>query len=151
MKNRYKYTHQLHWSGDLLLDSNQNDRLFEIEIDNKGIIYGSADKPFFGDPNRLNPEDMLLAALSSCHMMSFMYLCRKEKIKVLSYSDKPIGELKLNVDGSGQFEIVTLYPKIKVDSELDENKLMELHQGAGKLCFIANSCNFDIVYQPSSF
>ena len=147
MKNTHHYTHQLRWLGELEKDTIKNDRKYEVEIEGKEIIEGSADKAFFGDPTKFNPEDLLLAALSACHMMSYLYVCRKHGIKVLSYQDNPLGVLKLNINGSGQFEKVTLKPQIEIVQEGQKELAMELHHEAGKLCFIANSCNFEIKYE----
>ena len=150
MKREHEYTLALNWTGDREQSDIRNDRLYEIQIDGKPKLLGSADKPFFGDPAMYNPEDLLMSALSACHMMSFLYLCRKNKIEIESYSDCPVGILKLNLDGSGQFEKVTLKPKVKVRNLSEASTADELHQLAGKLCFIANSCNFEIVYQPKT-
>ena len=108
---------------------------------------GSADKVFHGNQTLYNPEDMLLSALSSCHMMSYLYLCRKAGIKVTSYSDKPEGKLILNMDGSGAFTEVVLKPVV-ILKDKNQQYIANLHAEAGKLCFIANSCTFDIIYEP---
>ncbi len=147
MKNSHKYTLNLKWLGNEQSVSHREDRLYEINIEGKPILKGSADKPFFGDPKLFNPEDLLLSALSSCHMMSFLYLCRKAGIQVKSYSDNPIGILRLNNDGSGRFESVTLKPKIELVDSSKKSEIESLHQKAGKLCFIANSVNFPVFYK----
>lgn len=147
MKNRHSYTLELNWIGEKGIDTIQNDRLYESKIIGKPIIKGSADATFFGDANLYNPEDLLLSALSACHMMSFLYVCRKKGIKVTSYTDNPIGELKINADGSGQFELVNLHPKVSADGVTIVDLLL-LHKEAGELCFIANSCKFPVYYYP---
>lgn len=146
MKNTHNYTLELIWLGDQHATHHREDRKYEILIDGKEKLKGSADKPFFGDPSLYNPEDLLMSALSSCHMMSFLYLCRKEGINVASYQDNPIGVLQLNLDGGGQFESVTLKPKVVFVDSTHDNQLEDLHKRAGKLCFIANSVNFEIQY-----
>jgi len=149
MKNRHDYTLQLNWSGDKELSCHSNDRLYQIQIEGKELILGSADKPFFGNPNLYNPEDLLLSALSSCHMMSFYYVCRKRDVAIHSYQDNPVGTVKVNIDGSGQFEHVTLNPQIILVDASQIALATELHNEASKLCFIANSCNFEIEYNFS--
>jgi organic hydroperoxide reductase OsmC/OhrA len=146
MKNEFQYTLNLKWLGDENGSHHRNDRFYEISIEGKPKLKGSADKPFFGDPSLYNPEDLLMSALSSCHMMSFLYLCRKEGIAVKAYSDSPVGLLKVNVNGGGQFESVKLYPVVELMVVSNLSKLKELHERAGKLCFIANSVNFPIEY-----
>lgn len=147
MKNSHEYTLSLKWLGNEQSANHREDRIYEIKIEGKPLLKGSSDTPFFGDPELYNPEDLLLSALSSCHMMSFLYLCRKAGIGVKSYSDNPIGILQLNNDGSGRFESVTLKPKIELVDLSKEDEIELLHQKAGKLCFIANSVNFPIYYQ----
>lgn len=147
MKNEFDYTLSLTWLGNENSKNHRSDRFYEINIDGKKNIKGSADKPFFGDPSLHNPEDLLLSALSACHMMSFLYLCRKEGLVIRSYSDNPIGTLKINPEGSGQFESVSLHPKVEFMDSSKTKELTRLHQEASKLCFIANSVNFPIKYE----
>lgn len=147
MKNEFEYTLDLTWLGDENGKHHRHDRFYEIAINGKPKLSGSADKPFFGDPKLYNPEDLLLSALSSCHMMSFLYLCRKKGLQVKLYKDKPLGILKVNSEGHGKFESVTLKPSTEFVNPVDKTKLEELHSEAGKLCFIANSVNFQIDYE----
>ena len=145
----HKYQLKLNWTGGSEIDAIQNDRMYEVLIDRKPTIYGSADKPFFGDPEKYNPEDLLLAALSACHMMSFMYVCRKLGIKVYHYEDHATGLLKINQDGTGQFEFAELKPKVKADHMPDGMIFKELNSRAAKLCFIKRSINFTVNYKGS--
>ena len=147
MKKEHKYTLSLNWLGDPFNNSVYNDRKYKISIEGKPSFIGSADESFFGNNALYNPEDLLLASLSSCHMMSYFYVCRKNGIKISSYVDQPEGFLKVNKDGSGQFEKVILKPRIEI-REGDKEKAKGLHNSAGKLCFIANSCAFSIEYLP---
>ena len=149
MKNIHHYTLNLKWIGESVSNSIQNDRLYEVSIAGKKPFKGSADKVFFGDPTLYNPEDLLLSALSSCHMMSYLYVCRKHGLEVLSYTDTPEGILKVNPNGSGQFEKVVLKPIIQLKDGSDKAFALQLHQEAKKLCFIANSCAFDIVVEAT--
>lgn len=150
MKNKFDYTLELQWLGDENGTHHREDRFYEISIDGKPNLKGSADKPFFGDPSLYNPEDLLLSALSSCHMMSFLYLCRKMGVKVASYQDNPVGVLKINNEGIGYFELVTLKPKVVLSDKSKLDDMSQLHEKAGKLCFIANSVNFEIKYEATT-
>lgn len=150
MNDTHNYTLQLNWLGDENGKHHRDDRNYEIEIEGKPVIKGSADKPFFGDPKLFNPEDLLLSALSACHMMSFLYLCRKSGYTVKSYTDKPIGTLVISTDGSGKFDHVVLKPFAEFTDSIDQTEIIELHKKAGKLCFIANSVNFSIDYDIQS-
>ncbi len=147
MNDDYNYTLELNWLGTEGGTHHRDDRLYNIQIEGKESFKGSADKPFFGNPNLYNPEDLLLSSLAACHMMSYMYLCRKEKIGILSYQDNPVGVLKLEVGGSGRFERVTLKPRIHLLQEAQSKRALELHKEADKLCFIANSVNFKINHE----
>lgn len=146
MRNRYDYNLELNWLGNENGTHHRDDRFYEISIDGKPTFKGSADQPFFGDPTLYNPEDLLLSALSACHMMSYLYVCRKEGIKIASYQDNALGVLKIDEEGIGRFESVTLKPKVVLVDSSQSDQATELHTQAGKLCFIANSVNFDISY-----
>tara|TARA_B110000211_G_C14047189_1_gene539555 strand:- start:55 stop:510 length:456 start_codon:yes stop_codon:yes gene_type:complete len=146
MSNKYDYTLELKWLGDENGTHHREDRFYEISIDGKATLKGSADKPFFGDPTLYNPEDLLLSALSACHMMSYLYLCRKEGIKITSYQDNAVGILKVDENGTGRFESVVLKPQVVLVDSSQSDQASALHTQAGKLCFIANSVNFDISY-----
>ena len=145
LTKNHQYTLRLHWTGG---KAPRKERYYSIDFGDKLTIEGSADKPFLGDETKLNPEEMLLGALTSCHMMSFFYVCRHQKIEIESYEDNPVGELSLNNDGSGQFDKVILNPQVTFRCPVDEPELLELHRIAGKLCFIANSLNFPVEYNP---
>jgi organic hydroperoxide reductase OsmC/OhrA len=146
ISKNYEYKLELQWKGDSKLNSTKNDRIYEVKIEGKPSFMGSADQVFHGNPELYNPEDLLLSALSACHMMSYLYVCRKAGIRVLSYSDNAFGTLKVNQDGSGRFESVTLKPIITIENKDFLNEAIKLHKEAGKLCFIANSVNFEIKY-----
>ncbi|QDO92455.1 osmotically inducible protein OsmC [Formosa sediminum] len=106
----------------------------------------SAAKPFKGDPSKYNPEELLMAALSSCHFMSYLYVCEQAGITILEYSDTVEGILNLQANGSGAFAKISLNPQVKIENQ-DQIQLAEsLHEKAGNLCFIANSCAFKIEY-----
>ncbi|MDO6803415.1 OsmC family protein [Wenyingzhuangia sp. 1_MG-2023] len=148
MRNTHKYKIGLLWQGAIDLNKNYRySKTYQLSFENKPAIIGSADATFHGDANLYNPEELLLSALASCHMMSFFYLCSKEKIKIESYQDEPIGFLKVNTNGSGQFEEVVLQPSIKTGEE-NLKKVVLLFEQANEYCFIARSCNFKIKYVP---
>ena len=149
MKKTHHYTLGLSWTGDKNEDSIKNDRLYEVSVPGKLVFKGSADGVFHGDSSLLNPEDLLMSALSSCHMMSYFYVCRKNKLKIISYEDNPLGELELKMDGSGSFRTVDLNPVVTIRNEKEISLAKALHLEAKKLCFIANSCCFEIVVNPT--
>lgn len=128
------------------LGSNQKNHFTDIK--GKESLIVSAAKEFKGDATKHNPEDLFLSALSSCHMMSYMYLCDKNNITLLQYTDETSGILVVNPDGSGAFISVVLYPIVTI---LEKNKIdlaIRLHKEANRLCFIANSCSVPIDHKP---
>lgn len=119
-----------------------------ISIKGHPDIPGSSAPQFRGDPSRYNPEDLLVASLSACHMLWYLHLCSVNKIVVTDYTDQAEGIMKLEADGSGQFTSVTLHPRVTITADSDEPRAMELHREAHRLCFIANSVNFSVTHEP---
>lgn len=119
----------------------------QIAIDGKETMTVSAAKAFKGDPSKWNPEDMLLSSLMSCHMMSYLYVCSQNGVEVISYKDDAEAILEVNADGSGQISKVILKPLVTITDATQIQLAIELHKQANQLCFIANSCNFEVVHR----
>lgn len=119
----------------------------QVSIDGKETMTVSAAKAFKGDPSQWNPEDMLLSSLMSCHMMSYLYVCSQNGVEVISYKDDAEAILEVNTDGSGQISKVILKPLVTITDATQIQLAIELHQQANQLCFIANSCNFEVVHR----
>ena len=94
-------------------------------------------------------EEMLLSALSSCHMLSYLHVCADAGIVVTGYTDAPEGEMTLNADGSGRFTRVVLRPAVTVAGGSDAETARILHHLAHEKCFIANSVNFPVSVEPT--
>lgn len=120
------------------------ERSHTILVEGKPIIYGSSDPAYRGDATKYNPEELLVASLSSCHMLWYLHLCAEAGIKVISYSDQALGTMVENADGSGYFKEVVLQPTVTVSEENIIDLAKELHKGANAKCFIANSVNFPV-------
>lgn len=120
-----------------------------ITIEDKPILNVSAAKVFKGDPKLFNPEDLLLSSIVSCHMMSYLYVCRQEGIEVLYYTDEAQAILEVVTGGSGRFIEVQLNPKVVIKDPEKIIQALSLHKKANELCFIANSCNFPILHSPT--
>jgi organic hydroperoxide reductase OsmC/OhrA len=149
--HHYKLT--LKWTGNKGSGTSgyrTYDRNHEILIEGKTTLLGSADPSFHGDKTVHNPEDLLLASLSACHMMSYLHVCIKAGIVVTDYIDNATGIMVVNPDGSGRFIEVTLNPIVTITDESQLTKANELHQEANKLCFIANSVNFPVKHHAES-
>ncbi|MFT3862263.1 OsmC family protein [Micropruina sp.] len=89
------------------------DRAVEVEVAGKPVLLGSADKPFRGDPGRWNPEDLLLAALSQCHLLSYLHACVLRGVVVTDYADQASGVMAVQGNG-GRFREVVLRPWVTV-------------------------------------
>lgn len=125
------------------------DRAYEIEVDGKPAIFGSADPAFRGDKTKYNPEELLIASLSSCHLLWYLHLCADAGVIVLDYQDKAKGTIKETKDGSGKFTEVILHPEVTITAESSLEIATQLHHKAHQFCFIANSVNFPVLCQPS--
>ncbi|MFQ5520678.1 MAG: OsmC family protein, partial [Candidatus Methylomirabilia bacterium] len=101
-----------------------------------------------GDPSRYNPEELLVAALSACHMLWYLHLCTDAKIIVTDYMDHASGTMVLTADGSGHFTAVVLKPSVTIQRGGDVTLAERLHARAHQLCFIANSVNFPVRCEP---
>ncbi|MEU5882623.1 OsmC family protein [Spirillospora sp. NPDC047279] len=126
------------------------ERSHEIRAEGKPVLAGSADPAFRGDPERWNPEELLVAALSQCHMLWFLHLCVGAKITVTAYTDRPYGTMAETPDGSGHFEEVVLRPHVTVTDPSDAERAVALHERAHQMCFIANSVNFKVHHEPTA-
>jgi len=132
-------------------ENTQNPRTFSrnhnVFIDKKlTSLDVSAAKMFRGDEALYNPEDLLLSALASCHMMSYLYVCSLHHIEVLSYTDCAEGDLEVDASGRGSFKMVRLKPIVTIKDVSKKELALSLHNKANSLCFIANSCNFPIAH-----
>lgn len=110
----------------------------------KPEIPGSSDPTFRGDRSRYNPEELLVASLSACHMLWYLHLCAVNKITAVEYRDGASGVMQENNDGSGEFVRVTLRPVVVVSAGDDQEKALALHHQAHQLCFIARSVKFPV-------
>lgn len=114
----------------------------------KTTLTASADTPFHGNAEEWNPEEMLLGALSSCHMLSYLYVAVRRGFIVTKYVDAPSATLTLNADGSGAIVSATLRPKVVVAEPAMIEPANAAHAEASSLCFIANSVRFPLICEP---
>ncbi len=152
---KHNYKTKVEWTGNLgkgTLNYKSYERQHTISVEGKyQEILASSDPSFLGDKTRYNPEELFLASISTCHMLWFLHLCATQNIIVSEYVDNATGVMEETKNGSGRFTEVTLYPSVKIDSSDKINLANELHEEANKMCFIANSCNFDIGHHPNTF
>lgn len=148
----HSYAIHLDWTGNEGTGTSAYraySRAHEISAPGKPAIAGSSDPAFRGDPARWNPEELLVASLSSCHQLWYLHLCAEAGIVVQEYSDDASGVMIEQPDGAGQFESVTLRPRAKLTRGADEQVARALHHEAAKKCFIARSVSFRVDHEPS--
>jgi organic hydroperoxide reductase OsmC/OhrA len=124
-------------------------RTHEIAATGKPIIPGSADPVFRGDADRYNPEDLLIGAISSCHMLWYLHLCAVAKVVVVAYEDDADGQMVEDAGGGGRFVSATIRPRVTLAPGSNVEKARALHHDAHVKCFIANSLNFPVAVEPS--
>jgi organic hydroperoxide reductase OsmC/OhrA len=146
----HEYRLELSWAGDTATGYLRYPRDHEITITGKPTLALAADPAFLGDPSRHNPEDLLLAALSSCHLLSYLALAAKHRVQVLGYSDQATGTMTEDGQGGGRFTDVTLRPRVVVAEPGQLERAGQLHADANRLCFIAQSVNFPVHHDPTA-
>ncbi|MDI6025429.1 OsmC family protein [Corticibacterium sp. UT-5YL-CI-8] len=125
-------------------------RVHEIAFDGGTTLIASASPsvvplPFSSDA-AVDPEEMFVASLSSCHMLWFLDLARRAGVEILSYRDTAEGIMAKNAEGKTAITRVTLRPVVDCDG--DRSKLAQLHEQAHDACFIANSVKTEVVVEP---
>ena len=151
MSKEHFYKTQLVWTGNRgegTKTYSSYNRNYTVSVPSKPDIQGSSDPAFRGDKTRYNPEELLVASISSCHMLWFLHLCSAAGVVVTAYEDHATGTMRENADGSGYFTGVTLHPLVLINGEINKDQLSEIHEEANRKCFIANSCNFPILHEP---
>jgi organic hydroperoxide reductase OsmC/OhrA len=125
------------------------ERSHEVSLEGKPSIPGSADPAFRGARDRWNPEELLVASLSQCHMLWYLVLCAKDGIVVTDYVDHATGMLVETEDGGGHFEEVSLHPRVTIATPEKADRAIALHERAHALCYVANSVNFAVHTDPT--
>jgi organic hydroperoxide reductase OsmC/OhrA len=151
MTKLHQHEARIRWTGNRGTGTSAYrayDRNWDFCSPGKPVVHCSNDPMLGGDPAKHNPEDMLVAALSSCHMLWYLHLCAVGGVIVLSYEDDAIGEMVMHRDGSGEFTSVLLRPQIRVTAESDRQEAARLHEEAHRFCFIARSMNFPVRIEP---
>lgn len=138
------------WNGNLGSGTSgyrEYSRDVTIEIEGKPDLLASADKPFRGDAGRWNPEDLLIASLSECHLLSYLHACVSAGVVVVSYRDHASGTMREDGRGGGAFDEVLLQPEVVVADASMIEAAERAHDDAHRMCFIANSVNFPVRHE----
>jgi organic hydroperoxide reductase OsmC/OhrA len=122
-------------------------REHEVHVAGKPVIAGSSDAAFRGDAGKHNPEDLLVAALSSCHMLWYLHLAAVAGVVVTEYVDDAVGTLQER-GNDGRFTEAVLRPCVTITADSDPDVAKRVHEDAHHACFIANSVNFPVRCEP---
>ena len=151
MTDQHRYVLTATWTGNRGTGTSgyrDYDRAVSVEVAGKPLLLGSADKPFRGDPERWNPEDLLVTALSQCHMLSYLHMAVRAGVVVTAYTDTATGTMVQEGVG-GRFTEVVLHPVVTVTDESMVDAARAAHAEAYAACFIANSVNFPVKHEPT--
>ena len=147
MLGEHRYAVRATWTGDRGTGTSgyrDYDRAVTLEIDGKPALAASADRPFRGDPAKWNPEDLLVAALSQCHLLSYLHACVTAGVVVVGYADEATGVMVEDGRGGAAFREVVLHPHVVVADAAMVDAATAAHAQAHEWCFIANSVNFPV-------
>ena len=150
MSRAHDFASRIVWTGNRGTGTSSYkayDRTWDVAVPGKPVISCSNDPLLGGDPTLMNPEDLLISALSACHMLWYLHLASSAGLTVLGYEDVPIGHGESAPDGSGKFLAATLRPSIRLAVGDDEQKADAIHGDIHKYCFIARSVNFPVKIQ----
>lgn len=147
----HDYTSLIRWTGNRgegTAHYRAYDRTWDVAVPGKPVIPCSNDPLLGGDPAKMNPEDLLLSALSACHMLWYLHYASEAGVVVTGYQDSPLGVGEVGPGGAGRFVSATLRPVIRVRRGTDLALAEEIHHRIHKVCFIARSVNFPVDYAP---
>jgi len=147
MIGEHRYALHSRWTGNRgggTSGYGDYDRAVTLSVDGKPDLAASSDRPFRGDPAKWNPEDLLLAALSECHLLSYLHACVQAGVVVVSYEDDATGLMTEDGRGGGAFTEVVLHPRVEVADASMIAAAEAAHAQAHDWCFIANSVNFPV-------
>lgn len=150
MSRQHHYRVDIEWTGNRGVGTRgyrDYARSHQIRVAGKPTLDGSSDPTFRGDAGRHNPEDMLVSALSSCHMLSYLHMATVAGVVVVAYRDAAEGTMETEGDG-GHFVEVVLRPTVTITAGSDAVRAETAHQAAHQACFIANSMNFPVRCEP---
>lgn len=151
MPGTHRYATELTWTGNTgsgTATYRSYRRTCEVRVEGKPVLAGSSDPHFRGDADRWNPEELLVAALSQCHLLSFLHAAADRGVVVVDYSDAASGTLRTEGTGGRMTEVV-LRPVVTVAEPEMAATCAELHERAHEDCFIASSVNFPVTHEPA--
>ncbi len=147
----HTYTSLIRWTGNRgqgTAHYRAYDRTWDVAVPGKAVIACSNDPLLGGDKTKMNPEDLLLSALSACHMLWYLHYASEAGVVVQAYEDAPEGEGETGPGGAGRFVAATLRPRVTVAPGTDLAAAEAIHHRIHDVCFIARSVNFPVHYAP---
>jgi len=151
MPGRHHYATELTWTGNTgsgTASYRSYRRTCEVAATGKPTLAGSSDPHFRGDADRWNPEELLVAALSQCHLLSFLHQAAVNGVVVVGYTDAATGVLRTEGTGGRMTEVV-LRPAVIVAEPAMAERCEQLHAAASADCFMCNSVNFPVRHEPT--
>ncbi|THV42770.1 OsmC family protein [Glycomyces buryatensis] len=151
MSREHHYEVNVRWTGNTGAGTAkylEYGRDHEVSAAGKPRLLGTADPAFLGTADRWNPEELLVASLSQCHMLTYLALCARDRIVVYSYEDNATGVMTEERGNSGRFAEVVLNPTVVITDLEQIDRATELHHQANQTCFIAKSVNFPVRHRP---
>jgi organic hydroperoxide reductase OsmC/OhrA len=139
---QHRYTLTVEWTGNRgegTSSYRSYDRDHEVRAEHAAAIAGSADPAFRGNPSRWNPEQLLIAAASQCHLLSYLHQAAANGVVVVAYVDHPSAVMTEDGKGGGRFTEITLHPLVTITDAGQVELADRLHDAASKSCFVANS------------
>jgi organic hydroperoxide reductase OsmC/OhrA len=152
MRDTHEYAVTVEWLGNLGTGTSgyrDYSRKVVVRAVGRPDLPGSADVTFHGDPTRWNPEDLLVAALAQCHLLSYLHMAVRAGVRVLAYTDAATGTMHQQGLG-GHFTGVTLRPTVTIAADSDPAAAHAAHEEAHVHCFIASSVNFPVRIEPTT-
>jgi organic hydroperoxide reductase OsmC/OhrA len=149
---QHTYSVTVEWTGNRgegTATYRSYERDHEITAEHAPPILGSSDQAFRGNRSRWNPEQLLLASASQCHMLSYLHQAAMNGVVVTAYVDHPTGVMTEDADG-GRFTEIVLHPLVTVSDEAMVETAERLHGPANKSCFIASSLNLPVSHDAST-
>ena len=152
MERKHRYNLANRWTGNQGSGTSSYraySRSYELTgKDKSAVIPGTSDPLFRGDRTRYNPEELMLGALSGCHMLWVLHLCADAGITVTEYADEVSGEMQEHADGVAEYTRVILRPRMTILQPERIDDAMAIHTKAHALCAMARSVNFPVEHEP---
>ena len=145
----HRYHATCRWAGDTAIGYESYDRAHTSSAPPASAeLMLSADPAFLGDPEKLNPVQLVVVAASSCQLLSFLAIAARAGVQVLEYDDRAEAEMPED-DKPMRLTKITLRPRIVVGPGVKEERVLKLTEMAHKQCYIANSLSTEVAVEPT--